>query len=168
MYAKIRQFLTRSAVGRALTFGLVLMLVAYGVKLFYLDNKEAEQQRDQREAAGALEAMAATLTERLQSADDLKAAFDELPEATGWYPERIACGRTATLEAPDAFWQGLGLEAGQSVGLQYRFERTEDAFVILARRDDDCDGIFFVARLDGLANWTGGVETGITYDHPQE
>ena len=129
---KFITFFKDSAFGRALLLGGIVVLVAYGGKLFYTDWKEDKRTRDARDARQRVESMAAALDGELSESKEPAEALGKLPKVSGWFPRDLPCGHSVEADpaGADAIWQTLGLEEKQSFRFQFRFEREDDEFEI--------------------------------------
>ncbi|MGM0555010.1 MAG: hypothetical protein ACQEVA_01400 [Myxococcota bacterium] len=152
---KFIQFFTKTQTGRAIAVGAVILAFAYGAKQYYEHTKENQRTRDARDASTMLNSMAESLEEHLAEEDD--ATLADLPERTDWFPSGLACGANTTFPEPTGVWSALGVEKGADTRFEFRFERdADDGFKIIARRDSDCDGIYYVVTQTAKKSMTGG------------
>lgn len=151
---KFIDFFTKTQTGRALAIAAVVLALAYGGKQYYTHTNESQRTRDARDANGTLTTMADSLEAHLEDSDD--AELDDLPAHSGWFPERLDCGADSSFPEPDGVWSWMGIEAGEATRFQFRVERIDEGFRLRARRDSDCDGLYYVITQDSRESMTGG------------
>jgi hypothetical protein len=158
-----------SKVGQAALAGLVMILLSYGARVYY-DQKTQDPVKFR----------AQTTSETLERARDALSAAaarraegdPTLPASTPWVPAALLCGEEAAAtpeEAAHPTWATLGLAWDKPQRYQYRFRALDqERFELLARADEDCDGVYQVHRLRGAVTWTGLSAEKITLDNPNE
>ncbi len=151
---KFIQFFTKTQTGRALLIAAAVLALAYGGKVYYTHQQESTRTRDARDAKEMLTAMADALDAHLEAEGD--SGFEQLPTRTDWFPARLPCGAPTLLPEPEGVWDTMELEAKSETRFQFRFERGDDSYTLLARRDSDCDGLHYVVRQVAEESVTGG------------
>lgn len=154
MLQNLTHFLTQTNTGRLLVVALALLLGAYGARLYFVD-MPARQEKEQA-AAGSerIEAMADALEDVI---GERGAEMGEgLPTRTAWHPADLPCAARKKFGTPnDPVWGTLGVDPEEETAFQYRFEYSDEQFVIRARRDSDCDGLYAIWTLEGHTDWSG-------------
>lgn len=154
--------------GQAALAGILIVLLSYGAKLYY-DQQTRDPVRFRAQTTdelllgvpGKLEAFASAQPE----------GAPRLPQSTPWAPSSLLCGEEgqAGAEAKHPTWAVLGLSWEKPSRFQYRFRALEgDRFELLARADEDCDGVYQVHRLRGGLSWSGVKADPLTVDNPNE
>ena len=153
MLTKIVTYLRESPTARIIAvFGLIVAGF-YAARLYYVDVPKIEEKAASQAGAARLDAMADALEARIgTSGAELSKT---LPRRTPWHPANLPCGAEIAFGAThEPIWNSLGIDAAQTTAFQYRFEYHDDRFVLLARRDSDCDGLHGVWRLEGRTDWS--------------
>lgn len=143
---------------RAIILALIVVLVAYSMKM-WKDWADAAPGREQEAvAAKLLQTMAAL---EAASGDDTQATLAALPQRTDWHPVLDCAQMTATFGPPPPSWKGLPKMAwqGQEVGYSFRFHVVDTQMVFLARRDADCDGLYEIHQVTMAPSLVGGWST---------
>lgn len=152
---KIFEFFFKKPIGQFIGIGLFCVAVAYLGRLYYVDLPAHEAKTEAKAGAERLEEMASKLDSGLSAAEDRQAFVAGLPPLTSWNPVELACGGyEGEFHGDLEIWQTLGIESGAKTRFQYRFEKSDLGFVLRARRDSDCDGIYVTHTLEGVTNWT--------------
>ena len=153
MSNRVVQYFRNSPTAGIITVGLLIVGAFYAARLYYVDVPKLEQKAESQAGAERLEAMADALEEYIGA--EGKAAAASLPARTDWYPRELPCAGEVAFGAADSpIWATMKVEADETTAFQYRFEYLEDHFVLRARRDSDCDGLYAVWVLEGRTDWS--------------
>lgn len=150
---KFIHFFTKTQTGRAAAIALVILGIAYGAKKYYTYTQETQRTRDSRDANSMLTTMADSLEAHLEDDD---ASLEDFDERSAWFPPDMDCGADATFPEPQGVWKSLGVEADSNTRFQFRFQRSDGEFTLIARRDTDCDGLYYVVTQTSKESMTGG------------
>lgn len=149
--------------GQFIAIALFLAGVSYTARLVYVDKPREDEALRARSGADRIGEIAQALVKKFDTSEDPAALLNTLPELADWYPADLPCGRPTNLPKPSVFWADLGFKEAAETYYQYRFERRQGAFVLRARRDQDCDGLHVVHTLRGALQWpsahVGNLET---------
>jgi hypothetical protein len=157
--AATRESWWRSPLGRALVAGAVILLAAAGAKYAYDRAHETDVERRET-LEEEIEAVSERLSARLEQTDDISAELEEMPRDTGWFPAGYRCGggEFAAPGEPEPFWrEAFGGAIPAKMRFAWRFRRRDGGFVLWARRDTDCDGLFEVYRRTVSDSWGSGL-----------
>ncbi len=155
---KIFEFFFKKPIGQFIGLGLICVAAAYFGRLYYVDYPTHQATEEAKSGAERLEEMASMLDDALSAAEDRQAFVAGLPPLTSWNPVEIACGGyEGEFHGDLPIWKTLGIESGKKTRFQYRFEKSDLGFVLRARRDVDCDGIYVVHTLEGVTNWSSSL-----------
>jgi hypothetical protein len=153
MLQKLVHFITQTNTGRLIVVALALVLGAYAARLYFVDLPAREEKAAAAAGSETIDAMADRLEQAISERGEEMA--EKLPARTAWYPETLPCAAEVKFGTPsDPIWSTLGVKSEQKTAFQYRFEYSDDRFVIRARRDSDCDGIYAVWTLEGRTDWS--------------
>ena len=150
---KFIHFFTKTQTGRAAGIALIILGIAYGAKQYYTYTQETQRTKDARDANSMLTAMADSLEAHLEEDE---ASLEDFEARSEWFPADMACGADATFPEPEGVWKALGVEAASTTRFQFRFQRSEGEFTLIARRDTDCDGLYYVVTQTSKESMTGG------------
>lgn len=142
--------------GQFIAIAVFLAGVSYTARLVYVDKPREDEALRARSGADRVVEIAQQLVSTGEGAENSDAFLNTMPEFADWYPSNMPCGLPVKLQKPDPFWQSIGFKDGAETFYQYRFERRGAAFVIRARRDQDCDGLFAVHTVRGGLKWPAG------------
>lgn len=155
--------------GRLIMVGLVILGVSYAAKLAWQEASTPAEVTQRAEVGAALDGVGAALEAWRKAQPEGAPA---LPEGVDWTPSRLDCGQMATVDPKEAAhptWAALGLDLGKPSPYQLRFRQVDkDRFELLARTDEDCDGLHQVHRLTGRLGWGTSVDTHYSLSNPGE
>lgn len=150
---KFIHYFTKTQTGRALAVALIILGIAYGAKQYYTHTQESQRTKDARDAKSMLASMSNSLEQHL---DREETTLEDFDVRSDWFPADIACGADTTFPEPEGVWKALGVEEGEKTRFQFRFARADGEFTIIARRDSDCDGLYYVVTHTARESMTGG------------
>ena len=87
--------------------------------------------------------------------------------SSDWTPAKTCCGKPGDKCQPDektfagATWQALNFSLDDPYYYQYRVVQKPDGFIVEARGDLDCDGVFSLFRREGRVTADGNVTGGM-------
>ncbi len=152
-----------STLGKATLVGLVIVILGVIARQVYDQATIPEEKRRSTEVEGLLSDSVGALKDYVEK-------HGALPPSAGWTPAEIACGEPVPVPpeaAAHETWVALGVRFEASTTFQYRFRARGDDFELLARADNDCDGVHQVHKLTGGKNWSG-LGARIQVDNPGE
>ncbi len=165
----VLNFLLKKPLGQGILIASLVVLSAYAGRLYYVDLPKMQMEEAAKAGPEQLEASASALNDAMSAAANKTAFVDSLPKMTEWYPASLPCDASADYPAPrDAVWDTLQLPKDGKTEFQYRFNRHDTGFVIRARRDSDCDGVYVVHTLRGGTDWSAVVGTKLTSENFDE
>ena len=159
MASNLSKFLFSTTIGRAVIVGSVISLIAFGAKLYWDEQTRPERERAKLTNAETLD----LLVEAIEGYAEAHAKDERpFPQDTPWTPPQIDCGRTAEVTpevAAHPTWKALGHTFKPKERYQLRFDATTTGYELLARADNDCDGVYEVLRRTGAVTVSGGVSS---------
>lgn len=157
-----------TTMGRGILVGGLILGASAAGKAYY--DQETEPIALKR--GKALEETLQNLQEKI--ADYPSARQETDPErlaGAGWTPANASCGEAVKADPKEVAhptWKALELDLSKPTIYQFRYREDDRGFELLARTDNDCDGIYQVHRIRGARTWSGGVDARTTVDNPKE
>lgn len=157
---KIIKWLLSSKIGLALLIGIIAIATAGAAQFYFFEKPEIEKKNAIEEGAETLERIADLLEEASKSGG-------KWPEITTWFPKYLPCAAKVTITTIPP-WNKLGFKTGSKTKFQYRLETQNDGYILRARTDSDCDGIFAIYTIEGTTDWPSSFRREFTIQNKKE
>ncbi len=158
---KILKWLLTSKTGIAVLIAIPVVIGAAAAQFYYFEKPVLEKKEALKKGGNTLEKIA----DALEKAS--KDGQQTWPRRSEWFPKNLPCAASLKVKRVPP-WDRLGFEEFTQTQFQYRLDTFKGKYILRARSDSDCDGVFAIHTIEGATDWTSSFRRTSTTKNSKE